>query len=511
MKLSELAVALPRAGLLPWQIAQLQAEVGGICSDSRRVQPGDLFVAIPGVEVDGHSFIPDALRRGAAAVVGQRPASELWAQRPPVPYVPVADSRQALAWLFAAWYGYPARKLKVIGVTGTDGKTTTVRLIAAILAAAGYRVGWISTVNAFIAGEEIDTGFHTTTPDAPDVQRYLARMVEADAQYAVIEATSHGLAQHRVAACEFDVAVVTNITHEHLDYHHTFAEYRSAKARLFQSLSWAYRKPDTPKVAVLNLDDPSYEFLEPLCPERCFAYSVRLPADVQAADVQTSPSGITFRAITPDLQFDVVSPLLGGFNVCNILAAITVAGSQGVEPQAMQQGILDERRVTGRMERIDLGQDFTVIIDFAHTPNALEKALTAARSLGRGAVIAVFGAAGLRDRTKRPMMGEVAGRLADAVLLTAEDPRTEDVSDIIDQIAAGCEKVGRHEGVDYWRIPDRAAAIAAAIDRAQPGDAVIITGKGHERSMCFGTTEQPWSEHETVHKAVLRRLGKATG
>jgi len=188
-----------------------------------------------------------------------------------------------------------------------------------------------------------------------------------------------------------------------------------------------------------------------------------------------------------------------------------VAGSQGVEPPAMQQGILRERGVTGRMERIDLGQDFTVIIDFAHTPNALEKALTAARSLGRGAVIAVFGAAGLRDRTKRPMMGEVAGRLADAVLLTAEDPRTEDVSDIIDQIAAGCEKVGRHEGVDYWRIPDRAAAIAAAIDKAQPGDVVIITGKGHERSMCFGITEQPWSEHETVHKAVLRRLGKATG
>jgi UDP-N-acetylmuramoyl-L-alanyl-D-glutamate--2,6-diaminopimelate ligase len=547
MKFSQLLADLPPTLISFSRVVRCELEISGIHSDSRKVQQGGLFVAIPGVELDGHSFIPAALQSGAAAVVGQKPESDVFPQGAPVPYVCVANSREALAWLSAAWHGYPARKLRVIGVTGTDGKTTTVRLIASILQAAGYRVGWISTVNALIGAEEIDTGFHTTTPDAPDIQRYLARMVELGTQYAVIEATSHGLEQQRVTACEFDVAVVTNITHEHLDYHGTFAEYRAAKAKLFRSLGESYRKPDMPKIAILNADDSSYDYLRSQSAEPCYAYGIQAPSDVQAAtascglcraatascglcraatascvlcraatascglcraaDIQLSPAGASFRAVTPQGEFDVKTSLIGTFNVYNILAAIAAGVSQGLSEEAMRQGILAVKGVTGRMERIDLGQDFATIIDFAHTPNALEKALQTVRTLTRCRVIVVFGCAGLRDRTKRRLMGEVAGRLADRIFLTAEDPRTEDVNDIIGQIATGCERVGRREGVDYSRVPDRAEAIAAAVNLAQAGDLVIVTGKGHERSMCFGTTEYPWSEHEAVTRALQERLG----
>jgi UDP-N-acetylmuramoyl-L-alanyl-D-glutamate--2,6-diaminopimelate ligase len=412
-----------------------------------------------------------------------------------------------LAWLAAAWHGYPARKLCVIGVTGTDGKTTTVRLIAEILRAAGHQVGWISTVSAFIGGKETDTGLHTTTPDALTVQQYLARMVAEGGKYAVIEATSHGLAQHRVTGCEFDVAVVTNITHEHLDYHGTYEEYRAAKARLFEHLSTSHRKSGIAKVSILNADDSSYDFLEGFDADRCCSYGVERPSDVEAFNIRFSSSGTSFRVVTPGGPFDVMTPLVGLFNVYNILAAITIGVLLGVGSEDMQRGISCVRGVTGRMERIELGQDFTVMVDFAHTPNALEKALQTVRTLTRGKVSVVFGCAGLRDHAKRPLMGEIAGRLADHVFLTAEDPRTEDVNDIIEHIAVGCERTGRHEGVDFWKVPDRGEAIAAAIQMAEAGDLVVVTGKGHERSMCFGTTEYPWSDHEAVRKALRARLG----
>jgi len=509
MKLSELLAALPREALWPFWAIQSDARITGITCDSRQVQSGNLFIAIPGVEVDGHSFIPEAVEHGAAAVIGQQPESSIFPRGSPVPYIPVVDSREALAWLSAAWYGYPARQLRVIGVTGTDGKTTTVRLIGAILQAAGHRVGWISTVNALIGDEELDTGLHTTTPDALAVQQYLARMVAQGSQYAVIEATSHGLAQHRVTSCEFDVAVVTNITHEHLDYHGTYEEYRAAKARLFDSLRTSYRKLNTPKVSILNADDSSYDFLESFAAERCYSYGVERPSDIQALDIRLSSYGTSFTAVTPGGEFDVMTPLIGSFSVYNILAAITVGISQGVSSEAMQRGISSVRGVTGRMERIELGQDFTVIIDFAHTPNALEKALKTVRTLTRGNVIVVFGCAGLRDRAKRPLMGEIAGRLANYTFLTAEDPRTEDLNDIICQIAVGCEQAHRREGVHFWKVPDRGEAIAAAINMAKRGDVVLVTGKGHERSMCYGTTEQPWSDHEVVREALRRRLGSS--
>ncbi len=489
----------------------VDVEIEGLAYDSRQVRPGDLFVAIKGLSTDGHDFIPQALERRAVALVVQDARCMMQEAGLASCFLPLAscilvpDSRQALAHLAAAFHGYPARKLRIIGVTGTDGKTTTVELIRSILTAAGHKAGMINTVEALIGDEHYETGLHVTTPDALEVQEYLRRMVEAGMEYAVLEVTSHGLAQHRVTACDFDVAVVTNITHEHLDYHKTFQDYREAKARLFRDLASSFRKPDTPKISILNADDSSFEYLHKIPADRHLTYGLERPADVTAQDIVPTPTATAFTAGTPQGEFAVRTVLPGPFNVYNILAAIAVGISQEVPFEVMQAGIQAVRGVPGRMERIVLGQDFTTIVDFAHTPNALERALETARGLTEGRVIVVFGCAGLRDMAKRPMMGEIAGKLADRVVITAEDPRTEDLDAIMAQIAAGCERAGRREGEDYWRIADRGEAIEFAVKMAQAGDLVIVTGKGHEQSMCFGTTEYPWDDREAVRRALETR------
>ncbi|MGC8828019.1 MAG: Mur ligase family protein, partial [Anaerolineae bacterium] len=352
---------------------------------------------------------------------------------------------------------FPAHRLRVIGVTGTDGKTTTTNLIYHILRAAGWNAGMISTINADIAGRVYDTGLHTTTPDAPAVQRYLREMVDAGAQAAVLEATSHGLAQYRVAACAFDTAVVTNITHEHLDYHGSYEAYFEAKARLFWDLSQSMRKPGIPKISVLNADDERpFAGLSRIPADLVVTYGRQAGADVRAEDVECTGAGIRFRAVTPFGDFDVHSPLVGEYNVHNLLAAIAAALAQGIAPAHVQAGIAGMVGLTGRMERIDRGQPFTVIIDFAHTPNALQKALTTARGMTRGRLTVVFGCAGLRDVQKRPMMGRIAAELADRVILTAEDPRTENLRDINAQIIAGFRQSGRPMDDSLMEIDDRA-------------------------------------------------------
>ena len=480
-------------------------EITGLTCDSRQVQPGNLFLAYRGLNVDGHDYIAEAVARGAVAVVGERPRHEIPGLPDGMPYVQVSDGRVALARLAAAWHGYPARRMVMIGVTGTDGKTTTVNLIQRILAAAGHKTGLISTVNALIGDTSLDTGLHTTTPDALAVQGYLRQMVEAGMTHCVLEATSEGLAQRRVEACDFDVAVVTNITHEHLYFHGTFDAYREAKALLFHSLHQAHRKSGVPKVAVLNTDDPSFPYLRAIPADMQITYGLDGPADVTAESIAYEPAATRFTVRTPQGAFPVQTSLIGRFNVYNILAAVSVGVALGVPVSAMQEGIRAVRGVKGRMERIDMGQPFTVIIDFAHTPNALKEALQTVRSLTQGRVIVVFGCAGLRDVAKRPMMGRVAGELADLIVLTAEDPRTEDVHDIMRQIAVGCEEAGRREGEDYFMVADRKEAIAFAVQLARPGDLVIVTGKGHEQSMCYGTTEYPWSEHQAVREALAKR------
>jgi UDP-N-acetylmuramoyl-L-alanyl-D-glutamate--2,6-diaminopimelate ligase len=484
-------------------------DVRGLAWDSRHVQPGDAFFAIRGVSVDGHRFLRQAVAAGATALVVEQDAEADLSDLPAVTLLGVVNTREALAWAASALHDYPARRLRVVGVTGTDGKTTTVNLIWSILRAAGHSTGMISTVNAQLGDTLVDTGLHTTTPDAPDVQRYLAEMAAAGLEYAVLEATSHGLAQDRVTGCEQDVAVVTNITHEHLDFHGDYAHYRDAKALLFRRLATTYRKPGMPKVAVLNRDDSSFDYLSPIATESAdvtLTYGMTAGADLSVTQLQCRADGMSFVALTPNGAFPIRSQLVGPFNVSNILASMAVALSQGVAPEHIQQGIESLKGVIGRMDRIDRGQDFTAIVDFAHTPNALESALQTARLLTQDEVIVVFGSAGLRDVEKRGLMGHVAGRLADRVIITAEDPRTESLDAIMAAIAEGCEAEGKIEGQSYWRIGDRGEAIQFGINMAHPGDLVIVAGKGHEKSMCYGTVEMPWSDHDAVETALHHRV-----
>ena len=484
-------------------------EIAAVVADSRCAEPGALFVAVPGATTDGHRYIPDAIARGAVAALGERPREHVAGLPAGFPYVQTPDARLALAWVSAAWHEFPARQMRMIGVTGTDGKTTTTNLIYSILTAAGIPAGMISTINAHIGGQTYDTGLHTTTPDAPDVQRYLAQMVAAGSQAAVIEATSHGLAQHRVSACEFDTAVVTNITHEHLDYHGTYEAYREAKARLFWDLSRSMRKPAISKIAVLNADDSSYAFLRHIPADIHLSYGLSAPADFSAESIVCTDSETHFTALTPRGRLDVHSWLVGDYNVSNILAAMAATLAQGIAPDAVLAGIEALRGLSGRNERIDMGQPFTVIVDFAHTPNALRRALLAARRMTAGRITVVFGCAGLRDVQKRPLMGQVAAELADRTILTAEDPRTEDLRVINAQIIAGYQQGGRQLDENLLQIDDRAQAIQRAIDLAAPGDLVLITGKGHEQSLCFGTMEMPWSDHRAAREALQRRLAGA--
>jgi UDP-N-acetylmuramoyl-L-alanyl-D-glutamate--2,6-diaminopimelate ligase len=499
-------------------------QVTQVTADSRQVQPGALFVAVPGGAVDGHRFIADALARGAAAVVGTAEA----VTTSPVPYVWVEDSRAALALLAAAFYGYPSRQMRIVGVTGTDGKTTTSNLIYHLLGAAGLRPGMISTVSARIGDEELDTGLHVTTPDAPDVQRYLAQMRAAGCQAAVLETTSHGLHQGRVAAVDFDVAVVTNVTHEHLDYHGTWDAYLEAKALLFRGLSESTAKPVPgrgesvrllagptgprdvqPKVAVLNADDASYPHLRTIPADWIISYGLNdAAADVRALDIVYQPARTTFVATTPAGRAQVELPLPGPFNVYNALAAIGTGLGLGVPLDQLAAAIATMPGVDGRMERIERGQDFLAIVDFAHTPISLQRALEAVRPMTKGRVIAVFGSAGLRDVQKRSLMAETSLQLADLTILTAEDPRVESLETILEQMAEGARRAGGVEGHNFLRIPDRTAALVAAVELARPGDVVIACGKGHERSMCFGEVEHPWRDQTTLAWALDSLLGK---
>ncbi len=481
--------------------------VSGIAIDSRQVKPGDLFVALIGGNADGHGYISAAVANGAAAVIGSKPAGEVDST---VAYIQVEDTRNALAHLSAALNGFPARSMTVIGVTGTDGKTTTCNLIYQILLAAGLKAGIISTVNAVIGGRVIDTGFHVTTPEAPEVQAYLRQMKEAGVTHVVLEATSHGLAQHRATACEFDIGVVTNITHEHLDYHGSYEGYREAKAMLFRHLESTVEKAcSNPRLAVLNRDDRSFEFLDGLVKGRKATYSLKRGADVSAEGIRYDPSGLHFTAVLPSGDRVLVdSELVGAYNLANILAALTAAMvGLGIAPQAARAGILATRSIPGRMEQIEMGQDFLAIVDFAHTPNALKVALETARQMTSGRVIAAFGSAGLRDREKRRLMAEVSARLADVTILTAEDPRTESLDDILAEMAGAASAQGGVEGETFFRVPDRGEAIRLGVRLARPGDLVIACGKGHEQSMCFGETEYHWDDRTAMRAALAERLG----
>lgn len=512
----ELANSLPRGLSLGAIPGEPGLRIAGIALDSRKVQADEVFVALTGGSSDGHRFINHAVERGAVAVVGQQPNPGL-----AVPYLQVSDSRKALAHLAAAFYGRPARKLTVAGVTGTDGKTTTATLLFSMLQAAGLRAGLVSTVSARIGEAELDTGFHVTTPEAPEMQAYLRRMVDAELTHAVLEVTSHGLAQQRVEACEFDLALVTNITHEHLDYHGSTEAYRAAKSRLFTMLAETEPKPQgNPRLAALNRDDDSYGYLLAAIRAqasdfsgravRVVSYGLHPQADVRAVDVRHTPGGLRFMAQGEGWRVEVESPLAGLFNVANVLAALTAAvEGAGVDPEAAGRGAAGMTGIPGRMQAIALGQEFSAIVDFAHTPNALRRALETGRGLlGPGRrLIAVFGSAGLRDREKRRLMAEAAVELADLSILTAEDPRTESLEAILEEMASGAQARGGVEGKTFWRMADRREALRLAVKMARQGDLVIALGKGHEQSMCFGEIEYAWDDRTALAAAISEHLG----
>lgn len=470
-------------------------EVTGLCYDSRRLKPGDCFVAIPGTHTDGHRYVETALRDGAVAAVVEHRAATGW------PQILVEDTRRALALMSATFYGHPSRSLTVIGVTGTDGKTTTTTMIHQMLVTAGRAAGSMSTVDIRL-GDVVDVNdSRQTTLEALEIQQQLARMRDAGVQNVVIETSSHGLALQRVAGVDYDVAVFTNIAHEHLDFHKTIEAYREAKASLIDLTQRSIDKGIV-KTAVLNRDDPSYPYLVDRAIDRRITYGVQMEADLKADTVQASPEGLAIDAITPLGPLSVRLRLSGRWNAANALAAAAAGIAVGLNIDEIREGLERFGGVSGRMERVDLGQPFSVIIDYAHTPQSLEKVLRELRPITKGKLIAVFGSAGDRDREKRPWMGEIAARLSDYAVFTNEDPREEDAMAIINEIAAGAEEVGWSEGANYARIEDRREGIAHAVKRARPGDTILLAGKGHEGSILIGRGKQPWNEREAAEAAI---------
>lgn len=484
------------------------ATVSAVVYASDEVTPGACFVAIRGRRADGHAFIPDALARGAVLVVGEEPAPANFA--PDRAYARVADSRRELGALAAAFYGHPSARMEVVGITGTDGKTTTTNLVEAILAAGGRRTGLMSTVDFKIGERRWQNNSRFTTLEAPDVQRTLAQMADAGVECAVVETTSSGLALHRVYGVRYDVAVVTNITQEHLEVHGTLEAYRRAKAMLFEAVDSSPSK-DLPfpvrRACVLNADDRSFEYLKGFARAPVVSYGIDAPADVRAEQVELGTSGTRFRCVLPDgTAFDVETPLVARFNVSNCLAAIAVGHLHGLAPDIMARALRDFGGVPGRMERVEAGQPFAVIVDYAHTADSLAKVLDVLRPVTSGRLIAVFGSAGDRDRVKRPEMGRVAARAADFAVITDEDPREEDAMSILREIAAGAEAAGAREGERFACVVDRRQGIAAALRMARPGDTVLLAGKGHEQSIIVGRAKLPWDDRR-VAREELERLG----
>jgi UDP-N-acetylmuramoyl-L-alanyl-D-glutamate--2,6-diaminopimelate ligase len=503
----------------------LDVEITGLVEHTGLVEPGKCFVARVRTGSDGHPYIAQAIVNGASLIIGELNQSEIDGDLGQVPYLQVADSAVALAWLSAAWHRFPSRELLMIGVTGTDGKTTTTNLIYHILQAAGLRAGMLSTIKASLGDLEEPLALHVTTPEAPVIQGYLRQMVDERVTHCVLEATSHGLAQHRVDAIDFDVAVVTNISHEHLDYHGDYEAYLAAKARLFSRLTqekWTGESSNTfkatiDKTMILNADDSSYARLMKIHPERTLTYGMINRSDISAGDISYSTDNTQFQLIMPtekDSVFpgnvpevsqqviEVTASLVGEFNLYNMLAAAATGHALKISVTDCRQGLESLHILTGRMEPVDRGQEFQVIVDFAHTPGALEQAILAARRMTEGRIITVFGSAGKRDIDKRRLMAEVAARDADLAILTAEDPRTESLADILSSMAAGCRSQGGVEGSTFWRVPDRGQAIFHALSLARSDDLVLICGKGHEQSMCFGTIEYPWDDLEATRKAL---------
>jgi UDP-N-acetylmuramoyl-L-alanyl-D-glutamate--2,6-diaminopimelate ligase len=468
------------------QIAQLTC-------DSRKVQAGALFFALHGAKADGNAFIQDAVKRGAIAIASERPVP---ADLPDsVAWIQVREERKTLAIAGANFYAHPANALQLVAVTGTNGKTTTTSLIDAIVKASGAKTGLFGTI-----------AYHTplgdypapnTTPESVDLQGFFAEIRDAGGRYAVLEASSHSLAMDRLWGCRFQAAVFTNLTREHMDFHKTFEDYFAAKKRLFAGTG-----AGAPEVAVLNSDDEFGKRLTGLA-TKTLTYGLESHADITTNKFQLTFEGLTFLAQTPNGKVNVVSPLVGRINVYNLLAAIGAAQALGLSNEVIETGIRNLESVSGRFQRIDLGQPFLVIVDYAHTDDALENLIRTSRELNpKGRIITVFGCGGEKDRTKRPVMGEVTGRLSDLTILSSDNPRSEDPLKIISDVIVGLQKTAGK----YLIEPDREKAIGMALDEARPGDMVLLAGKGHENYQILADRTFEFDDREMARRA-LRDLG----
>lgn len=504
MQFSELLADLSLRGLPSRRLtpAELDPEVTGVTQDSREVAPGGLFVAISGMRTDAHQFIAQVGAAGAAAVFLEREV--------PVPEGVAAavfkDGRLALAFAAAGLQGHPSEEMTIVGVTGTDGKSTTSVMTHEALLACGVAAGGMNSLDFRVLDEIEPNDSYMTTLESPVIQSRLRQLADAGVKTAVLETTSHGLALHRVDAIAFDVAAYTNLTHEHLDFHLTLDAYRDAKLQLAELARQSPRKRGVPKAIVYNADQSAWEPLVKAPTDRRVTYGIAKPADVTAIDISARIDGITFTARTRDGDIPVSLPLTGRFNVYNALCALAICRALGHPLDRAAEGLARARGLRGRMQVLDAGQPFAIVIDFAHTPDGLEHVLTDLRALTEGRLITVFGAPGDRDALKRPLMGEAVGRLSDVLVITTDDPRHERVEAISESIAAGAEKAGRTRDDDFRIVADRREAIREALSRARPGDTVLLAGKGHEDRMLVGAETLPWDEAAEA-RAALVELG----
>jgi UDP-N-acetylmuramoyl-L-alanyl-D-glutamate--2,6-diaminopimelate ligase len=492
-----LALLPPSVGIDPqWQSfthPSLELEVKGLSTNSWACQPGDVFIGMPGTRVDGGSFWANAIEAGAIAALVSTQVEMPTTDAALV--IPIADMAQACAAIATAFYSYPSRSLKTVGVTGTNGKTTTSHLIEALLNQTQHPSALLGTLYARWPGHE-KTATHTT-PFAVDLQQTLAQAIEAGCQYGVMEVSSHALAQKRVLGCEFDVAIFTNLTQDHLDYHKDMEDYFEAKALLF-----------TPNYlrgkAVINLDDAyGVRLAETLSPQKVWTYSTESnAADLWTSDLNYGTSGVSGQIHTPTGSATFQLPLVGQFNVANFLAAVGAGLALNLELATILKTLATFSGVPGRMQQIVVkpDQDISVVVDYAHTPDSLENLLKAARPFARGKLICVFGCGGDRDRTKRPLMGAIAARLADQAVVTSDNPRTEDPQKILADVVEGIPT-----GTNSMVEADRRVAIGMAIIQAQPGDTVLIAGKGHEDYQILGTEKVHFDDREEAEAALRRR------
>lgn len=483
MKLSRILSALPEARL---SRGSEKMEITGIADDSRKVGPGCLFVAIRGTRTDGHAHARDAADRGAAAVITEKALN-----LPVVAEVKVPDSSRALARVASCYYGYPCDELTVIGITGTNGKTTVSLLVKGLLEGAGQSTGLIGTLRYEIAGRILPAP--NTTPGALQLQSHLRHMADAGMAACVMEVSSHALALGRVEECRFDVRVFTNLSRDHLDFHPSMEDYYQAKRRLFDD---AYGKDDG--VSVINVDDPWGQRLARELDGPVVTYGVREPADFSARDCISTMDGLSFSMETPDGTVDVKSPLCGDHNIVNILTAAAVGHGLKIPVDKVIRGITGVRAIPGRFEKVS-GPGFSVVVDYAHTDDALRNLLGAVRKVCGGRIITVFGCGGDRDRGKRPLMGRVAAELSDIIIVTSDNPRTEDPAGIIDDILVGVREAKSPEA---RVIADRRAAIQAAIDEAGDRDVVVIAGKGHEDYQILGEKKIHFDDREEARRAL---------